>query len=140
MNVPAPFPAFGGKSAVADLVWQRLGFIRNYVAPSYDGRAEFDMVYEEPFANSAAIMLRNPAYDWENGRWVTVVYLKSVEAAVLTHHRMRRRVQVIGDTAAGELALGAVAHFHFTSNGVGSCRTRKNSSVQHSLHKSRPRT
>lgn len=69
MNVPAPFPAFGGKSAVADLVWQRLGYIRNYVAPSYDGRTEFDMVYEEPFANSAAIMLRNPAYDWENGRW-----------------------------------------------------------------------
>lgn len=70
MNVPAPFPAIGGKSTVADLVWQRLGYIRNYVAPTHDGRAAFDMVYEEPFANSAAIMLRNPGYDWETGEWL----------------------------------------------------------------------
>lgn len=27
----APFPAFGGKSTVADLVWARLGDVRNYI-------------------------------------------------------------------------------------------------------------
>jgi site-specific DNA-adenine methylase len=41
----APFPAFGGKSQVADLVWARLGNPRNYI---------------EPFAFSAAILLRRP--------------------------------------------------------------------------------
>jgi hypothetical protein len=41
----APFPAFGGKSAVSDLVWARLGDVRNFI---------------EPFAFSAAILLRRP--------------------------------------------------------------------------------
>lgn len=41
----APFPYFGGKSKVADLVWQRLGDVDNYV---------------EPFAGSAAVLLRRP--------------------------------------------------------------------------------
>jgi hypothetical protein len=38
----APFPAFGGKSAIASLVWERFGAVSNYV---------------EPFANSAAVAL-----------------------------------------------------------------------------------
>ncbi len=42
----APFPAFGGKSQVADLVWSRFGDVRNYV---------------EGFAFSAAMLLRRPA-------------------------------------------------------------------------------
>lgn len=41
----APFPYFGGKSAVADLVWARLGDPDNYV---------------EPFAGTAATLLRRP--------------------------------------------------------------------------------
>lgn len=41
----APFPAFGGKSRVADVVWSRLGGVRNYV---------------EPFAFSAAMLLKRP--------------------------------------------------------------------------------
>ena len=41
----APFPAFGGKSAIADLVWQRFGRVDNLV---------------EPFANSAAVALGAP--------------------------------------------------------------------------------
>jgi hypothetical protein len=41
----APFPAFGGKSAIAPLVWQRFGRVRNHV---------------EPFANSAAVALAAP--------------------------------------------------------------------------------
>ena len=41
----APFPAFGGKSQVAELVWARLGNTRNYI---------------EPFAFSAAMLLRRP--------------------------------------------------------------------------------
>lgn len=41
----APFPAFGGKSAIAGLVWERFGVVDNFV---------------EPFANSAAIALVCP--------------------------------------------------------------------------------
>lgn len=41
----APFPAFGGKSKVADDVWARFGDPRNYV---------------EPFAFTAAALLRRP--------------------------------------------------------------------------------
>ena len=42
----APFPWFGGKSRVADLVWARFGQVRNYV---------------EPFAGSLAVLLGRPA-------------------------------------------------------------------------------
>ena len=42
----APFPWFGGKGRVADLVWARLGDVQNYV---------------EPFAGSLATLLRRPA-------------------------------------------------------------------------------
>lgn len=43
----APFPYFGGKSRVADLVWQRFGNPKNYV---------------EPFAGSLAVLLARD--DW----------------------------------------------------------------------------
>ena len=43
--VKAPFPAFGGKSRIASEVWARLGDCRNYV---------------EPFAFSAAMLLKRP--------------------------------------------------------------------------------
>ncbi len=42
----APFPAFGGKSQVVDLVWARLGDPRNYA---------------EPFAFSSVMLLRRPS-------------------------------------------------------------------------------
>lgn len=48
MNAPllkAPFPWFGGKSRVADLVWERFGDTLNYV---------------EPFAGSLAVLLYRP--------------------------------------------------------------------------------
>jgi site-specific DNA-adenine methylase len=41
----APFPAFGGKSRIADLVWARLGNVRNAI---------------EPFCFSSAWLLRRP--------------------------------------------------------------------------------
>jgi hypothetical protein len=41
----APFPAFGGKSKVADIVWRGLGCVPNYV---------------EPFCFSAAVLLGRP--------------------------------------------------------------------------------
>lgn len=41
----APYPYFGGKAKVADLVWPRFGDARNYV---------------EPFAGSLAMLLRRP--------------------------------------------------------------------------------
>ena len=44
-KLKAPFPAFGGKSRVAGLVWTRLGPVRNYI---------------EPFCFSAAMLLLRP--------------------------------------------------------------------------------
>lgn len=44
-RLKAPFPYFGGKSAIAQCVWARLGNVRNYV---------------EPFAGSAAMLLCRP--------------------------------------------------------------------------------
>ncbi len=41
----APFPWFGGKSAIASAVWKRLGDVQNYV---------------EPFAGSLAVLLNRP--------------------------------------------------------------------------------
>ncbi len=41
----APFPWFGSKRQVADLIWERLGDVANYV---------------EPFAGSLAVLLANP--------------------------------------------------------------------------------
>lgn len=41
----APFPYFGGKSRVADVVWRAIGDVPNYV---------------EPFAGSAAVLLARP--------------------------------------------------------------------------------
>ncbi len=44
-SLVAPFPWFGGKSRAADVVWQALGNVDNYV---------------EPFAGSAAMLLARP--------------------------------------------------------------------------------
>lgn len=44
-KLKAPFPWFGGKSRVADLVWDRFGDVPNYV---------------EPFAGSLAVLLGRP--------------------------------------------------------------------------------
>lgn len=45
VSLRAPFPWFGGKSRVADLVWERFGDVPNYV---------------EPFAGSLAVLLARP--------------------------------------------------------------------------------
>ncbi len=45
MNLKAPFPWFGGKRRVANLVWQRFGQVRNFV---------------EPFFGSGAVLLGRP--------------------------------------------------------------------------------
>jgi len=44
----APFPYFGGKSAVADIVWQALGQPKHYI---------------EPFFGSGAVLLARPEYE-----------------------------------------------------------------------------
>ncbi len=43
----APFPYFGGKRKISQLVWERLGNVNNYV---------------EPFAGSLAVLLGRPEY------------------------------------------------------------------------------
>ncbi len=44
----APFPYFGGKATIADLVWQYLGEVKTYI---------------EPFFGSGAVLLNRPDYD-----------------------------------------------------------------------------
>jgi DNA adenine methylase len=46
VKLRAPFPYFGGKSKIADMVWQRLGKVKHYL---------------EPFAGSLAVLLGCPA-------------------------------------------------------------------------------
>ena len=55
--IKAPFPYFGGKSLVAEMVWQRLGDVPNYV---------------EPFAGSLAVLLGRPHWPFEKNRIETV--------------------------------------------------------------------
>ena len=43
----APFPYFGGKPVIADLIWRRLGCVKRYI---------------EPFFGSGAVLLKRP--DW----------------------------------------------------------------------------
>jgi DNA adenine methylase len=45
MSLRAPFPWFGGKSTVAEIIWQRFGDVPNYV---------------EPFFGSGAVLLARP--------------------------------------------------------------------------------
>jgi hypothetical protein len=45
MTLQAPFPWFGGKSRATDLIWSRLGKVKNYV---------------EPFFGSGAVLLGSP--------------------------------------------------------------------------------
>ena len=53
----APFPWFGGKSAVSASVWEAFGDVRNYV---------------EPFAGSLAVLLARPHWPWDGHRIETV--------------------------------------------------------------------
>lgn len=48
VNLKAPFPYFGGKSMVANIVWQALGQPDHYI---------------EPFVGSAAVLLKRPEYN-----------------------------------------------------------------------------
>lgn len=48
-RLTAPFPYFGGKRLAANLVWSRLGVVRNYI---------------EPFAGSLSILLARPHPPW----------------------------------------------------------------------------
>jgi DNA adenine methylase len=51
MTLLSPVPYFGGKSKVADIVWQRFGNVDNYI---------------EPFFGSGAVLLRRPdSHNWQ---------------------------------------------------------------------------
>ena len=47
-KLQAPFPYFGGKSQISDLIWYSLGNVRTYI---------------EPFFGSGAVLLSRPNYD-----------------------------------------------------------------------------
>ena len=55
IQIKAPFPYFGGSSAIADVVWNALGDVQHYI---------------EPFAGSLAVLLARPL--WHNGNIETV--------------------------------------------------------------------
>lgn len=57
MNLKAPFPYFGGKSKIADIVWEAFGSVDNYV---------------EPFFGSGAVLLCRPGFD-DSARWTETV-------------------------------------------------------------------
>ena len=58
MTIKAPFPYFGGKSAVAGEVWRRFGDVKNYV---------------EPFFGSGAVLLGRPHWRPDGPRLVETV-------------------------------------------------------------------
>jgi len=57
MKLRAPYPYFGGKATVADLIWERLGDVANYV---------------EPFFGSGAVLLNRPHYPFRETRIETI--------------------------------------------------------------------
>lgn len=67
----APFPYFGGKSRVANIVWQRLGNVENYV---------------EPFIGSAAVLLRRPREHFEVGT-IRIETVNDVDAMIANFWR-----------------------------------------------------
>ena len=62
--LPAPFPWFGGKSRIADTVWDRFGDVPNFV---------------DPFCGSLAILLRRP--HWRLGEpWTRTETVNDINA------------------------------------------------------------
>ena len=39
ITMKSPYPWFGGKARIADLVWSRFGAVKNYVEPFFGGGA-----------------------------------------------------------------------------------------------------
>jgi site-specific DNA-adenine methylase len=66
----APFPWFGGKSRVADIVWDRFGDVANYV---------------EPFFGSGAVLL-HPAPRSRKRSRCGFLFDKSCQSLLLTAH------------------------------------------------------
>ncbi|MFA5262209.1 MAG: DNA adenine methylase [Opitutaceae bacterium] len=57
MTLKAPFTYFGGKSGIAQVVWDHFGDVPNYI---------------EPFAGSMAVLLARPHWPWDGNRSETV--------------------------------------------------------------------
>ncbi len=72
MPVMAPFPYFGGKSTVADVVWSRLGDVDNYV---------------EPFFGSGAVLLARPHAE----PWTRIETVNDIDAHLANFWRAVQR-------------------------------------------------
>jgi DNA adenine methylase len=69
MTLRAPFPYFGGKLAIARLVWARFGDVPNYV---------------EPFAGSLAVLLARPdAHSW----WERIETVNDLDGMIANYWR-----------------------------------------------------
>lgn len=92
----APFVWFGGKSKVADLIWERLGVCSNYI---------------EPFFGSGAVLLRRPDWSFPPDSQATET-VNDIDAHVVNFWRSIRRDPEATATAADrpvcELTLHAV--------------------------------
>ncbi len=49
-----PYPYFGGKYTIKEMIWQRLGYTPNFV---------------DPFFGGGSSLWFNPAFDWNTGHW-----------------------------------------------------------------------
>ena len=73
----APFPWFGGKSRVADLVWSRFGAVKNYVEPFFGSGAVL-LGRPQPFTGSETV---NDLDGFVANFWRAVRYDPDVTAA-----------------------------------------------------------
>lgn len=92
----APFVWFGGKSKVADLVWERFGVCANYI---------------EPFFGSGAVLLRRPAWSFPPDSLATET-INDIDAHVANLWRSIQRdpdaTAAAADRPVNELDLHAV--------------------------------
>ena len=93
MCLKAPFPYFGGKSAVAAEVWRRFGNVKNYV---------------EPFFGSGAVLLGRPHWRPDGPRLVETV--NDADGLLVNFWRAVQRapdaVALHADTPASERGQG----------------------------------
>ncbi len=103
----ASWPAFGGKAFIAKLTWERLGNVDNFI---------------EPFANSAAMMLKNP---WGGAHYETINDLNCFVANYWRSVKMAPdQVAEHSDWPVNETQLHAVHRYLVSSDDAAAFREK----------------